>query len=67
MVKTVQIRRVVEYAELTVSLAAADDSAAIVSAERQDMPLTAALLAAASGAISFATPGHRNGRSCTLR
>jgi hypothetical protein len=28
------------------------------------MPLTAALLKVAATAVSFATPGHRSGRSC---
>ncbi len=31
------------------------------------MPLTAALLDVAAGGISFATPGHRGGRSFRLR
>jgi len=31
--------------------------------DRDDLPVTTALLRA-SGAVSFATPGHRRGRSC---
>jgi hypothetical protein len=31
--------------------------------DQDDLPLTAALLRA-SGAVSFATPGHRRGRGC---
>jgi hypothetical protein len=30
----------------------------------EQMPLTAALLRVAATAVSFATPGHRSGRSC---
>jgi hypothetical protein len=30
-----------------------------------ELPLTAALLDAADKGLSFATPGHRCGRSCT--
>ena len=30
----------------------------------EEMPLTAALLRVAATAVSFATPGHRSGRSC---
>jgi hypothetical protein len=30
----------------------------------ESMPLTAALLRVAATAVSFATPGHRSGRSC---
>lgn len=31
------------------------------------MPLTAALLKAATTGVSFATPGHRRGKSCRFR
>ena len=34
--------------------------------DRDDLPLTAALLGARR-AVSFATPGHRRGRSCDPR
>jgi hypothetical protein len=34
------------------------------SAEPDDTPLTTALLAVAAVGVSFATPGHRSGRSC---
>ena len=37
------------------------------SGEINTMPLTAALLDVAAGGISFATPGHRGGRSFRLR
>jgi hypothetical protein len=38
-----------------------------VSAARrsvEELPLTAALLRVAATGVSFATPGHRSGRSC---
>ena len=35
--------------------------------EINTMPLTAALLSVAANGISFATPGHRGGRSFRLR
>jgi len=34
------------------------------SADSRVLPLTAALLHAAADGVSFATPGHRAGRSC---
>lgn len=35
-------------------------------AEAELLPLTAALLEVSSRAVSFATPGHRAGRSCAI-
>ena len=47
-------------------LAAVDDCLCEDSPARPcaDMPLTTALLNVGAIAISFATPGHRRGRSC---
>jgi hypothetical protein len=38
--------------------------APVRSSDGGTLPLTAALLEAASRGLSFATPGHRGGRSC---
>ena len=41
----------------------ADDASGELSLD-EAMPLTAALLKVSAAGLSFATPGHRGGRSC---
>jgi hypothetical protein len=49
------------------ALAVEDAPRAVASPQLEEqMPLTAALLRVAAAAVSFATPGHRGGRTCPL-
>jgi hypothetical protein len=41
-----------------------DDDARREASLDEPMPLTAALLKVSAAGLSFATPGHRGGRSC---